>query len=424
MLQEKGNEIANALSSSLFNFNQTLLIENKKNDEQKLKSALKYFVAEWFFDWVDHYAKTRQTGNNSSLYSDYLSVFQKLKRKSGSLFTISETKNRKLLFVHEKPGIILSLYRRGKVGVVQMLEGNHWGALACCRVCELHLSARQLYKVFSKIELLFENRRKVLADSDFKLTLPISLQSQIIMARLGKIRRYSAIFNPQSVYVIDYRLQMDENHEFGVASITDCFDFDHKGIKKFHKIIRKAYAAIKPVTDMLPAQVKFTCSYNTEFSATFIEETELSDDHLRLSLVMERMKEEIDKGNKNICDENYAVLLKTVELESQLTVEAFKIQYEEGWSKRRQRVKEAMAYLGDYCGQISVEPKWDSLNIYLLPKRIWGERECCLCIPYSSGLYFLTNILFFLEKAAQLKEFFDQNNDRQMAVGLLSKKEK
>lgn len=423
MLQEKGNEIANALSSALFNFNHTLLVENKKNDEEELKTALKYFVAEWFFDWVDHYAKIHPTGNNSSSYSDYLSVFQKLKRKSCSLFTISETKNRKLLFVHEKPGIILSLYRRGKVGVVQMLEGNHWGAIACSRVSELHLSAHQLYKVFSKIEIIFEKRRKILADSDFKLTLPISLQSQLIRARLGKIRRNSAFFNIQSVYVIDYRLQMDDNHEFGVASITDCFDFDHKGIKKFHKIIRKAYSAIKSVTDMLPAQIDFTCSYNTEFSATFIEETKLSDDHLRLSMVMERMKEEIDKGNKNICDENYAVLLKAAELEGRLTIEAFKKQYEEGWSKRGQRVKEAMSYMGDYCGQIIVEPKWDSIIIYLLPKRIWGGRECRLCIPYSSDLYFLTNILFFLDKAAQLKELFDQNDDRQMAVGLLSKKE-
>ena len=300
-----------------------------------------------------------------------------------------------------------------------MQEGLYWMENYGHRTSELHLSAKQLYKIFSGIDKLLENRRKFLIETGFKYTLPHALQADHKRAKLTKNMGHS-MCDEGFAYGLEYRLKMSDTHDFGIAHITDYF-WQSPSINEFYQNICDAKNILTEVANLLPNDVDFICSHRDDCGVNFTDEKEYPDNYLAICYIMNRLKEEINNGNKTICEKDYSVLLKAADLDSMLTVEKFKQQFNEGWAYREQIVKETMERVGSCCDSITVEPKWDCLNIYLLPNRnhVW-TRECCLRIQYSTNMDFLSNIQILLDKATRLTELFDRNSDIETTVGLLT----
>jgi len=323
------------------------------------------------------------------------------------------------LYIYETPRLVISLQRRGKGAIVKMQEGLYWMENYGHRTSELHLSAKQLYKIFSGIDKLLENRRKFLIETGFKYTLPHALQADHKRAKLTKNMGHS-MCDEGFAYGLEYRLKMSDTHDFGIAYITDYF-WQSPSINEFYQNICDVKTILMKVAHILPDNVDFFCSHRDDCGVDFTDERRYPDNYLAICYVMNRLKEEVDDGNNTICEEDYLTLLKAADLDSLLTVEAFKKQFHDGWAYREHIVKETREQLRDYCDLITIEPKWDCLNIYLLPDRdsVW-TRECGMRIPYTTNMEFLSNIKFFIDKAAQLTELFDRNSDIETTVGLLT----
>lgn len=418
MIKTNSNEIVRILSDSLFNIDYSPLGMNKKRDKRGLYSSLQHFLTEWFFRWVENFEKEHPMGKVSSPYSEYLSVFQKLKRKNQALFKVVDRNKGKLLYVNETPRLVISLQRRGKGGILKMQEGQY--RIEVSRHRELHLSAKQFYKIFSGIDKLLEQRRKFLIETGFKYTLPHAFQSDHKRAKLTKNMGHSTWGDGSFAYGLEYRLKMTDTHDFGIAHITDYF-WQSPSINEFYQNICDAKTILMEVAHIVPDNVDFICSHRDDCGVDFTDEREYPDNYLAICYIMNRLKEVIDNGNNTICEKDYSELLNAADLECVLTVEAFKKQFHDGWAYREHVVKETREQLRDYCDLITIEPKWDCLNIYLLPNRnhVW-TRECGMRIPYTTNMEFLSNIQFLLYKAAQLTELFDRNSDFETTVGLLT----
>lgn len=410
--------VANIGTNLCSDHDYTPLGKDEKKDLEALKGSLKYFIANWLVKELKKLEENAPANiEKEFVWSDYLAVFNELRTLNSSLFTISQLEQRvhtlkidicptidiflKYNILDEYSTTIIMEY----VDPERILKyGGYFS-----------LTPQQILDFFSNIDSRIAQEMAKIIASGLKYCLPYELQKYYKRAKLTKDMGHSVWNDNDYLYGHEFRLEGTISHDVVLAYITDYF-WSPELYRHTMENAKKAYKHLICIADILPANVGFECVHPDDCGVDLTDERELPKNHSAICRAMETIKRHKD-DNESLSTEDYEKILQYNNLDKIMTSSDLQQEYENGIITRIEFVKTIENKLAKYKDSFFMTMKWDKVLLYLLPKRTWFDRECCLKIPYSVDISFLSEFEKFRELASTMKYVF--HNDIETSVGLL-----